>query len=46
MFLLGRYNWWVPSWLDRILPHLDPEEAPPGASAAPEPRPVSAPTGS
>jgi RND superfamily putative drug exporter len=25
MFLLGRYNWWTPRWLDRILPHLDPE---------------------
>jgi RND superfamily putative drug exporter len=25
MFLLGHYNWWTPTWLDRILPHLDPE---------------------
>jgi putative drug exporter of the RND superfamily len=25
MFLLGRYDWWTPRWLDRILPHLDPE---------------------
>ncbi len=27
MQLLGRWNWWFPSWLDRILPHLsvDPE---------------------
>jgi RND superfamily putative drug exporter len=25
MFLLGRGNWWIPAWLDRILPHLDPE---------------------
>ena len=22
MFLLGRYNWWTPRWLDRILPRL------------------------
>ena len=25
MFLLGQRNWWLPSWLDRILPHLDIE---------------------
>ncbi|MEU7556030.1 MMPL family transporter [Streptomyces sp. NPDC044571] len=25
MHLLGRANWWIPAWLDRILPHLDPE---------------------
>ena len=25
MKLLGAANWWVPSWLDRILPHVDPE---------------------
>jgi hypothetical protein len=24
--LLGRYKWWVPRWLDRLLPHLDSEE--------------------
>jgi RND superfamily putative drug exporter len=23
MALLGRANWWLPGWLDRILPHLD-----------------------
>ncbi|MDT3443694.1 MULTISPECIES: MMPL family transporter [unclassified Pseudofrankia] len=23
MALLGRANWWLPRWLDRILPHLD-----------------------
>ncbi|MYR06617.1 MMPL family transporter [Gordonia sp. SID5947] len=22
MSLLGRYNWWLPDWLDRILPHV------------------------
>ncbi len=36
MSLLGRANWWLPGWLDRILPHLDLE----GASApevSPEP---------
>ena len=25
MKLLGRANWWLPGWLDRILPHLDLE---------------------
>jgi MMPL family len=25
MFLLGRLNWWMPGWLDRVLPHLEPE---------------------
>jgi putative drug exporter of the RND superfamily len=24
MFLLGRANWWLPGWLDRLLPNLDP----------------------
>ncbi|MDF3299099.1 MMPL family transporter [Streptomyces tropicalis] len=33
MYLLGRANWWLPGWLDRVLPHLDPE----GPSAAPAP---------
>ncbi len=21
--LVGRANWWLPGWLDRILPHLE-----------------------
>ncbi len=25
MALLGRANWWLPRWLDRVLPHLDVE---------------------
>ncbi len=28
MSLLGRANWWLPAWLERILPHLDLEAAP------------------
>ncbi len=41
MELLGDANWWLPEWLDRILPHLDvegsvarqpPEARPPGRS--------------
>ena len=41
MSLLGRANWWLPSWLDRILPHLDLEGgAPKGTQdASPEPQP-------
>ena len=35
MSLLGRANWWLPGWLDRILPHIDLEGAP--ADADPEP---------
>jgi RND superfamily putative drug exporter len=31
MSLLGRANWWLPTWLGRILPHLDLEAAPKGA---------------
>jgi RND superfamily putative drug exporter len=23
MSLLGRANWWLPAWLDRVLPHMD-----------------------
>ncbi|MER6785728.1 MMPL family transporter [Streptomyces sp. NPDC000658] len=26
MVLLGRANWWLPAWLDRVLPHLDIED--------------------
>jgi RND superfamily putative drug exporter len=25
MQLVGRANWWLPGWLDRVLPRLDPE---------------------
>jgi len=27
MFLLGRYNWWTPRWLDKILPRLNPKDS-------------------
>ncbi|MFJ3876565.1 MMPL family transporter [Streptomyces sp. NPDC090077] len=36
MNLLGRANWWIPAWLDRILPRLDPEGGP--GHPAPEAR--------
>ena len=38
MSLVGRANWWLPGWLDRILPHLDLEAAPEATPAStPEP---------
>ncbi len=33
MRLLGDRNWWLPGWLDRLLPHLDVE----GGNGLPEP---------
>jgi RND superfamily putative drug exporter len=33
MKLLGDWNWWLPGWLDRILPNLDVE----GGTTLPEP---------
>jgi RND superfamily putative drug exporter len=33
MQLLGRANWWMPRWLDRILPRLDGHPAPPPVPA-------------
>jgi putative drug exporter of the RND superfamily len=33
MQLLGKYNWWIPSWLDRTLPRIDVEGSPAGAEA-------------
>ena len=41
MHMLGRANWWLPAWLDRILPRLHAE--PPGMPAAASlPRPAGA----
>ena len=42
MSLVGRANWWLPGWLDRILPHLDLEGAPTRrgeSDVEPEPEP-------
>jgi RND superfamily putative drug exporter len=38
MELLGRTNWWLPRWLDRLVPRLTVERqpVPPGAPVAPE----------
>jgi RND superfamily putative drug exporter len=37
MELLGDRNWWLPRWLDRLLPHLDVE----GEPATPVPAPAA-----
>ena len=34
MQLLGKWNWWIPNWLERTLPRLDVEKMP--AGTAPE----------
>jgi RND superfamily putative drug exporter len=34
MTLMGKWNWWMPSWLDRVLPDLSFEA---GGQAEPEP---------
>ncbi|HMG64325.1 MAG TPA: MMPL family transporter, partial [Streptosporangiaceae bacterium] len=41
MTLLGTHAWWLPRWLDRLLPHIDTEgESAPPTAAAPGPRPA------
>ncbi|MDE3204319.1 MAG: MMPL family transporter [Acidobacteriota bacterium] len=37
MYLLGRSSWWLPRWLDRVLPHLDIEPSDEPGPAAPAP---------
>ena len=40
MELMGDWNWWLPKWLDRLLPDLDFESAsgpPPAAAEAEQP---------
>ncbi|MEU3892215.1 MMPL family transporter [Streptomyces sp. NPDC029041] len=34
MTLLGRHAWWMPRWLDRVVPHIDAEGAKAGARPA------------
>ena len=38
MHLFGRANWWLPGWLDRILPtlHVEPADLEPEPSPVPE----------
>jgi len=40
MYLLDRANWWIPPWLDRLLPHLDPEGHVPATDDVPAESPV------
>ena len=40
MALLGRANWWLPSWLDRLLPHVSSNGD--ALPTQPEPEPVMA----
>ena len=45
MQLMGKWNWWLPGWLDRLLPHIDIEgEAPlpKDGGVPPEPEPGAA----
>ena len=37
MELLGGANWWLPRWLDRLLPEVDVEGAEPAIITEPEP---------
>ncbi|MFE5808014.1 MMPL family transporter [Streptomyces sp. NPDC056491] len=43
MYLFGRANWWLPGWLDRLLPHLDPEGPAAGPEVLPPPAPEAGP---
>jgi putative drug exporter of the RND superfamily len=40
MALLGDLNWWVPRWLDRLLPHIDIDAAVPVTPLDPIPGPA------
>jgi putative drug exporter of the RND superfamily len=35
MLLCGRFTWWLPRTLDRVLPHIDVEGGPPAPHSAP-----------
>ena len=43
MALMGDANWWLPGWLDRVLPHVDVEGAAVLSPGDPEFAPVTAP---
>jgi RND superfamily putative drug exporter len=42
MELMGDFNWWVPKWLDRILPNIDFESSGAQHPPHPDPEPVLA----
>jgi RND superfamily putative drug exporter len=33
MHLIGRANWWIPKWLDRVLPHVSVDPADPDSAS-------------
>jgi RND superfamily putative drug exporter len=44
MELLGAKNWWIPAWLDRVLPRIDVEgsqHSPAPAASEENPEPIS-----
>jgi RND superfamily putative drug exporter len=45
MTLMGRANWWLPGWLDRLLPHIsiDSDVPPQPTTPAPVPAPRETP---
>ena len=43
MALMGRANWWLPAWLDRLLPHLSLETDPVVHQPVPVPAPRATP---
>jgi RND superfamily putative drug exporter len=45
MTLLGRWNWWIPRWLDRILPQVTVESHSPQEESAPAPDATTATAG-
>jgi putative drug exporter of the RND superfamily len=36
MELAGKVNWWIPHWLDRILPHINVDQPTPPTSGSPD----------
>jgi len=42
LHVVGRRGWWLPAWLDRVLPHFDPEGAAAPAPPMPRARPLPA----
>jgi RND superfamily putative drug exporter len=44
MFVFDRANWWIPAWLDRVLPRLEAEPAVvPSPVSGPKPQPIPEP---
>ncbi|MDQ5840786.1 MAG: MMPL family transporter, partial [Chloroflexota bacterium] len=39
MALMGKATWWIPRWLDRLMPNVDIEGE--SLKQSPEPRPIS-----